>query len=500
MTIVQKSFGRLVLGAVVVGFLALITASLAGGYLISRTRDHSGWVEHTYQVELGLARFTIQSERTEAAYRGLLEAEDPRLRQVFEANIQQLPATLDSLSALVADNPDQVIRLTRLHEVLNERMGLLRHLTDAGRNGNPPISSGERERSDALLQATRETTQEMARVERGLLAERDALQDESIRSSNAVLIGAGLLLVIVAAGTIWITMRNTRELTASRNALARLNENLEGAVRERTSDLQRANEEIQRFAYIVSHDLRSPLVNVMGFTSELSASLVPLQGLLDKVEAQAPGLASEDAATAVREDLPEAIGFIRSSTQKMDRLINAILRLSREGRRTITPERLDMDAMVAGIVDSLRHRLDEIGAEVRVETPLPNLVSDRLALEQIVSNLVENAVKYLKPGRPGRVVVRGRRTGERAVIEVEDNGRGIDPRDHERIFDLFRRSGTQDQPGEGIGLAHVRALAYRLGGIVGCDSELDRGAVFRLSLPLSFADHKDNAREPAPAG
>ena len=69
------------------------------------------------------------------------------------------------------------------------------------------------------------------------------------------------------------------------------------------------------------------------------------------------------------------------------------------------------------------------------------------------------------------------------VLEVSDNGRGIDPRDHERIFDLFRRSGMQDQPGEGIGLAHVRALAYRLGGLIEVRSELDRGATFRLSLP-----------------
>ena len=73
------------------------------------------------------------------------------------------------------------------------------------------------------------------------------------------------------------------------------------------------------------------------------------------------------------------------------------------------------------------------------------------------------------------------------IVEVADNGRGIDPRDHDRVFDLFRRSGAQDQPGEGIGLAHVRALAYRLGGIVTCTSQLGEGATFRLSLPEVFS-------------
>jgi signal transduction histidine kinase len=120
---------------------------------------------------------------------------------------------------------------------------------------------------------------------------------------------------------------------------------------------------------------------------------------------------------------------------------------------------------------------------VEIKTPLPDIVSDRVAVEQIFSNLVENAVKYLAKGRPGRITVRGRLQGDHVLFEVQDNGRGIDPKDHDRVFDLFRRSGAQDQPGEGIGLAHVRALAYRLGGLITCESALDQGATFRLSLP-----------------
>jgi len=114
------------------------------------------------------------------------------------------------------------------------------------------------------------------------------------------------------------------------------------------------------------------------------------------------------------------------------------------------------------------------------------MVSDRMALEQILSNLMENALKYLMPGRPGQITVRGEARRGRAIIEVIDNGRGIAAKDHERIFDLFRRSGVQDQPGEGIGLAHVRALAYRLGGLIEVVSELGQGATFRVNLPLEW--------------
>ena len=132
----------------------------------------------------------------------------------------------------------------------------------------------------------------------------------------------------------------------------------------------------------------------------------------------------------------------------------------------------------------LAHQLGERGAELVIEA-LPDLVSDRLAVEQVFGNLIENAIKYLAPERPGRIVVSGRESGPNVRYEVTDNGRGIDPKDFASIFELFRRSGTQDQPGEGIGLAHVRALVRRLGGTVSVASRLGEGSTFTVTLPKS---------------
>ncbi|MEO5494206.1 MAG: ATP-binding protein [Sphingomonas sp.] len=123
---------------------------------------------------------------------------------------------------------------------------------------------------------------------------------------------------------------------------------------------------------------------------------------------------------------------------------------------------------------------------------MPSLVSDRVAIEQILSNLVENAVKYLSPDRPGRIVMRAHAEGPHRIIEVADNGRGIAANDHDRVFDLFRRSGTQDQPGEGIGLAHVRALAHRLGGTIDLSSTLGDGSIFRVNLPATLSETGPN--------
>ncbi|RZI55184.1 MAG: HAMP domain-containing histidine kinase, partial [Zymomonas sp.] len=220
---------------------------------------------------------------------------------------------------------------------------------------------------------------------------------------------------------------------------------------------------------------------------ELDAARKTLHGYLTKLYDDHPELRDQAAWLAVEEDLPEALGFIRTSTEKMDRLINSILELSRQGRRVLRAEPLDMTQLAENVAATLKQRAENAGASVSVSA-LPDVQSDRTAVEQILSNLVENAIKYLSPGRAGEVRLVGRKLKGAVEIDVIDNGRGIAPADHERIFDLFRRAGTQDQAGEGIGLANVRALAYRLGGRVSVESQLGEGARFTLTLPEKFTE------------
>ncbi len=244
--------------------------------------------------------------------------------------------------------------------------------------------------------------------------------------------------------------------------------------REAETELLESNEEIQRFAYIVSHDLRAPLVNVMGFTSELEATRADVRDAI----AEHPDAARIDA------DLGEALEFIKAAVTRMEGLIAAILKISREGRRTFQPEELDMGALLQGLVNATRHQTDTIGATVTISPGLPTLVADRVAIEQVFGNLLDNAVKYLDSARPGQIELSAQSlSGHRARFSVQDNGRGIAVQDHARIFELFRRSGTQDRPGEGIGLAHVKALVRSLGGRIGVTSTLGRGTTFHVTLP-----------------
>jgi signal transduction histidine kinase len=190
------------------------------------------------------------------------------------------------------------------------------------------------------------------------------------------------------------------------------------------------------------------------------------------------------ARQAANEDLPEAIGFIRSSTKKMDGLINAILKISRDGRRPLKPESIDLKELLQATADSIAHQVAETEGEITIEIDLPPIMSDRLSLDQIFGNLLDNAVKYRAKDKPLHISLTSRRLpGRRLAVDVTDNGRGIAAKDHQRVFDLFRRSGAQDQPGEGIGLAHVRTLARGLGGDISLTSEEGQGSTFTVTLP-----------------
>ncbi len=480
-----RRIGGIITALIAVGLLALLAGGALAITALRAGEAQAELVRHTRDVEALIASIGIQVERSEGARRGYLIQRDPRFRDSWDLAVRRLADELPRLEALVGDNERQAERARALGAMVSDLQQIDRQSMAAIDMGlvQQALSAFASDRSADLLRSIRALRLEMADVEARLLELRDRERIETLNSSYAILAFCALLVLAIIAATILVIRRYTAELARSRDSLHRLNTDLEGVVGERTNELQRANDEIQRFAYIVSHDLRSPLVNVMGFTAELESARQPLENLVAAVEVRAPDLITPEVRLAVAEDLPEAVRFIRASTEKMDRLINAILKLSRDGRRALAIEKLAMSAVVEAAADALRHPIDDAGGELVVDK-LPDIISDRVSIEQIFSNLIENAVKYRKPERPLRIQVSGRVAGQRAIFEIADNGRGIDPKDHERVFDLFRRSGTQDQPGEGIGLAHVRTVVWRLGGSIELDSALDDGATFRLSLPL----------------
>jgi signal transduction histidine kinase len=465
----------------VFGLLILVNATTF--VMIQRTASVNRTIEHAQQMRRAARTTLIAMLNAETAQRGfLLTGRSDFLEPYRKAQADMAPALafLDEGAAL---DPTLKATVDPIHRLADRKWAEMERtvsLAQQGRIGQSiqSVRSGEGKRYMDELRAAVDTFDALKskRIEdRRIASERSGVLTVVM---NAI---AGLLVLVLALLSAWLVRRYVAEIQSARATLDAANASLEDKVRERTGDLMRANEEIQRFAYIVSHDLRAPLVNVMGYTSELEQA----GKIVDKAihEAEKTRVVDPEIVTAVREEMPEAIGFIRASTEKMDRLINAILKLSREGRRNLLPEPLDMTTMAQNIANSVHHQTEASGARIDVQS-LPEIESDRISMEQIVGNLIDNAVKYLDHDRPGEIVVSGEDgPGGWVVYRVADNGRGIAPRDHERIFELFRRSGKQDRSGEGLGLAFVRNSVRRLGGTIDVESELGKGSTFLLKFP-----------------
>ena len=268
----------------------------------------------------------------------------------------------------------------------------------------------------------------------------------------------------------------------TQQALQEARDKLEMRVKERTSELQTANEELRTFTYTVSHDLRAPLVNIRGFAGELGYALNDVKAAIEPVLSHLDDNQQQIIKKALQQDIPEAMSFIDSSVNRMNDFINAILKLSRLGYRNLTFETVDMEDLVDATLKTLAHQIDQRKVKVLVHS-LPSITADKTSMEQIIGNILSNAVIYLSPDRPGQIDISAEVNHDETIIKICDNGRGIAQDDMHKIFEPFRRAGKQDVSGEGIGLTYVRALVRRHNGHIWCESEIDKGTTFALAIP-----------------
>jgi PAS domain S-box-containing protein len=244
--------------------------------------------------------------------------------------------------------------------------------------------------------------------------------------------------------------------------------------------LEAKNTELEQVIYVASHDLRSPLVNIDGYSKELNLAFADLGRAL------ADNPAARDAlrlpSSVLAEDIPEALRFIQTSVSKMDVLLTGLLRLSRLGRAALHIELLDMNKLISRIADSTEFKIKEAAITLDV-ADLPPCEGDALQLIQVFSNLLDNAIKYRDPDRPGVIRISGRTEPGRSVYCVADNGIGIAQAHMHKIFEIFHRLDPQHGEGEGLGLTIVKRIMARLEGDVWVESEVGSGSHFYVSLP-----------------
>jgi signal transduction histidine kinase len=242
--------------------------------------------------------------------------------------------------------------------------------------------------------------------------------------------------------------------------ILRLNAELEQRVAERTAELKWSNDELRQFAYVASHDLQEPLRTVSTYT----------QLLARKFEHVLEG------------DATQYVQFIVESVQRMHTLLSDMLTYSRvNDLLTDTVRTIDCTGVLQWVLMNLSAAIRETGATI-THDPLPKVQADETQLVQLFQNLIGNAIKYRGP-EPPRIHVSARPEDGSYVLSVRDNGIGIDPQYHDRVFGIFKRLHGREYPGTGIGLAICKKIVERHGGRIWVDSKSGEGATFSFTLP-----------------
>lgn len=244
--------------------------------------------------------------------------------------------------------------------------------------------------------------------------------------------------------------------------------------------LEMKNKELESIVYVASHDLRSPLVNIRGFGAELENACNQLRQALSEQPQD------NQKVYSILDEIFQSLHFIHAASVKMQALIDGLLEISRIGTAHLNIQPLEMNRLVKHILTTMRYQIQQAQAQVDVE-PLPSCRADARMVSQVFSNLLDNAIKYREPSRPLHITLRGRTTDDGfCIYEVADNGIGIDPAYHQKIFEVFYRlDPSRKDGGEGIGLSIVLRILDRLGGKITVQSQVGHGSIFRVWLPAA---------------
>ena len=252
-----------------------------------------------------------------------------------------------------------------------------------------------------------------------------------------------------------------RRLLEARGRLADQNRRLEELVSQRTQQLEGTVRSLETVVYTIAHDLRAPLRAMQGFARALQ----------------------DDYGPALDETAGEYCDRIAVASHRMDALLADLLQYARLSHLDLPSTRVDLNAEIEGVLGDLKEQIASVKACVTVGKPLPKVCAEQAILDQVLFNLVTNALKFMRPDVTPTVHIRAESRDAYVRLWVEDNGIGIAPEHQQRIFQVFQRlHTTTEYPGTGIGLAIVQKAVEQMGGHVGVDSEVGKGSRFWIEL------------------
>jgi light-regulated signal transduction histidine kinase (bacteriophytochrome) len=240
------------------------------------------------------------------------------------------------------------------------------------------------------------------------------------------------------------------------------------------------NKELENYLYIASHDLRSPLVNIQGFSSRLGKQAEVINSLLSNCQMD------KDNRIVIEEilsqKLPASLDYIFTNVSKMDFLISGLLQISRTGKVAMAIKQVDMNLLLGNILKSFDYEISEAKAEITLGSLHP-CYGDENLLNQLFSNLISNAIKYRSENRSCKIKIESEGKYKKVIYKISDNGIGIAARHHEKIWNVFFRVNSgENANGEGIGLSLAKRIIDKHQGRIWVESKEDDGSIFFVEL------------------
>lgn len=446
------------------------------GYAVYKSRQRfltsEQWIHHTenviYQADLILS---LGKDMANAS-RGFVITNDSTYLESFYTAQKTFHPYIEELSHLTQDNPSHKQSIDSLNLYMLKLLDFsLQTIELRNKEGlASAIAYVSNRHGKNYLDQVRDITNDIQQRESILLKQRNQISDQSITTSNGVLVSSFIVLMTLTLILIYVARKylvQTKEKEKRGKELILANKELAFQNKEkgkRAEELVLANNELESFSYSVSHDLRAPLRAIHGYARMLK----------------------EDYENQLDTEANRLMNNIMLNAKKMGQLIDDLLTFSRLGRKELLKRNIPMQDMVTEICREMKMEHSDRNIQFKVNTLEP-VLGDSAALNQVWTNLISNAVKYSKLNEVTIIEIGSEVRGDEIIYSIKDNGAGFDMRYASKLFGVFQRLHSDEKfEGTGVGLAIVHRIISKHKGRVWAEGKVNEGATFNFSLPISL--------------